>query len=262
MTPLTKPLTRTQELALLTQASETGCLLVDEVPSKGVPPDAKSRAKIATQLRAFRQHQGTDGRVHPTYSRGRLGDIHSRPALSSLPWVAFRPSEGHRLLDLDVWSVEPAMIAKAVKQMDLFDELTRERSNLGDVLQAKLGLDKQGRQLAKLAFFKLSYATKLVPEDDAWWDIGQRILAAYPDLRKINQDNARAILATARSNSASMWLHVAHTATSIPGVRLLGFWHSEPLLECPPDAAAETEAQLVDRAYQLLGEMRHTGGDE
>lgn len=248
---MTLPLSAEQEQQLLTTASKIGCLISTEMPPH--PSISTSRPeKLKEQLANLRNLRDGRGRIHPDYSKGHHGLRSRNPTLESFPWECFLAAEGYQLLDLPV-STDPMMIAKSVRQMDLFEELLTSRVTIGDLLQKKYGLDKPSRQLAKMAFYELAYARS--PEANTE-TLHRQIAESYPKLLDITRDNLRAISAQVRINVANMWLLVAQEVANIPECRVVGFWHSEPLVECPVGQVAAVTTQLTDCAYDLLAEAR------
>lgn len=244
-----RPITQEEERLLLDHCQATGVLINQTIP-EGIQFDTAKLHKVLAGTRF-----DEDGRVHPFYARSRTGRILSRPALETFPWEMLAAPEGHALLDLNEWSMEPLFFAKAVGQMDLCRELVQGK-RIGDVLKDRLGLDKRGRQVAKQAFFWHVYGVaKSHEEHTEVRDMVSRILETYPNLSQITSDLRLRQMATVNLNIATFWLNIARSAHNHPNCRLVGFWHMEPLVECIEADAETLTKELVGMGSTSLKEM-------
>jgi len=252
--------TRQEEQQLYNHCTEVGVLLDEDVLDDTKLPK-EHLPKLRAALRAAKR--GSDGRLHPTYGRGITGRIQSRAPLENYDWGCLTAPEGHSILELCVWSTEPLFLAHIAKQMDLFRALVHDRKNIGDALQEKLQLTtKHDRQIAKAAFFHTAYTMRGTNPvsmdgpnlDDETVEMMKRIIAAYPRLEQPTE-RLRPWLQCAHRNEAAFWLGIAHAAQKIEGLRLVGFWHQEPLIECPSEKVEEVTEVLVAQGDIALRAM-------
>lgn len=229
-----------------------------------VMPEGSDEKWVRTFARLRETYEGTDGRVHPTYS---LHSTTSRIQTTTPNIFMYRldhiqPAPGKIVLPISPAKFESVYLANLKGEAMLAKELAETQDTLGDFLLKQFGLplDARSSRYARMVFFQGLYGKADpntvekhegdIPAHPRWEEFLQKwpglVAPAEVEFRKVQSRQAWAQI-------SDILLRVAvEYEEKFPGT-LTGIWMDTLIIECSFRFKEPIEAWLTDKFREATG---------